>query len=98
MVVTRRSRRSGLEIKVEILKACCKPNLATRIMYASNIAYMPLKTHLKDLCEKGLLEFQVQKATKRRRLDLRCVGSYVITEKGLDVLEGFERVREALVE
>ena len=93
-----RRKRSGLEIKLDILRACLKPNLLTRIMYASNIAYAPVRSYLDELIDRGLVEEQKQEVhLGRGRQDRRLVGFYVITDKGLRALEQAEGLKEVLV-
>lgn len=90
----KRRRRSVLEIKVEVLRACFEPNPPTRIMYASNISWVVLRKILPDLLEGGLVEFHENKVSYNRCRDGRVLGLYVITDRGRNVLaqfEGFER-------
>jgi predicted transcriptional regulator len=82
-------RRSKLDIQLIVLNAVKdgvdKP---TRIMYASNMAYMPMKKTLDNLVNRGLLSVSsnmVGKKAKRR---------YMITEKGTSVLNYFEGAKE----
>ncbi|HDI53195.1 MAG TPA: transcriptional regulator [Candidatus Bathyarchaeota archaeon] len=84
-------RRSMLDIVLDVLSVVRdgvdKP---TRIMYASNLSWRPTQRILKMMVERGLLkvvETEGDGRTKRR---------YVITERGLNVLEYFERAKELL--
>ena len=82
-------RRSKLDIQLIILDAVKdgvdKP---TRIMYASNMAYVPMKKTLDNMVKGGLLSVishTVGDRSKRR---------YEITEKGTSVLNYFEGAKE----
>ncbi len=82
-------RRSKLEIQLEVLKTVrggvYKP---TRIMYASNMSYVPITKTLDDLVNRGLLSVisnNTGNISKRR---------YEITEKGTSVLNYFEGAKE----
>lgn len=84
-------RRSMLDIVLDVLSVVRdgvdKP---TRIMYAANLSWRPTQRILKMMVERGLLkvvETEGDERTKRR---------YVITERGLNVLEYFERAKELL--
>ena len=84
-------RRSKLEIRLNILSAVKdgvdKP---TRIMYAANMSWKPVQKILSHLVGQGLLEERVNvgnRQSKRR---------YAITEKGIRVLDYFEKAKEIL--
>jgi len=81
-------RRSRLEIYLDVLSVIhtgkTKP---TRIMYGSNLSWMPLKEVLDSLIEQGLIEVEVENNSKR----------YHITPKGLRVLGYFKKLQEELV-
>jgi predicted transcriptional regulator len=84
-------RRSKLEIRLKILDAVRggvdKP---TRIMYASNLSWKPTQRILKQLIEQGLIrEVRNDDYVKSRR-------RYEITEKGIAVLEYFDKAKELL--
>ncbi len=82
-------RRSRLEIILNILSAVRdgvdKP---TRIMYAANLSWRPSQRVLSSLMEQGLVEVRVGSGKFRKR--------YVITEKGANVLDYFEKANEVL--
>ena len=62
----------------------------TRIMYASNLSWMPTQRILRSLVEKGFLreiENTGSKRTKKR---------YEITDKGLKVVRYFNRAKDIL--
>ncbi len=84
-------RRSMLDIVLDVLSVVRdgvdKP---TRIMYAANLSWRPTQRILKMMVERGLLkvvETEGDGRTKRR---------YLITERGLNILEYFERAKELL--
>jgi len=60
----------------------------TRIMYASNLSWKPTQKVLSNLMEQGLLEMRITPRLSRKR--------YIITEKGIDVLDYFEKANEVL--
>lgn len=84
-------RRSRLEIYLNILEAVRngveKP---TRIMYAAKLSWKPTKSILSYLIEQGLIaEVRDTKSVKSRR-------RYKITEKGIAVLDYFEKAKDLL--
>jgi len=85
------SRRSQLEIRLNILSAVKdgvdKP---TRIMYAANMSWRPVQKTLSNLVEQGLLERQVNIESSKSKT------RYVITEKGIHVLDYFKKAKEIL--
>ena len=84
-------RRSQLEIRLNILSAVKdgvdKP---TRIMYAANMSWKPVQRILSHLVEQGLLEVRIN--TESRQSKRR----YVLTDKGANVLDYFEKAKEIL--
>ena len=83
------SRRSKLEIQLEVLKAVREGvDKPTRIMYAANMSWNPVRKILDSLVDGGLLSVisnTVGNRAKRR---------YEITEKGISVLNYFEGAKE----
>ncbi|MCW4050434.1 MAG: hypothetical protein NWE89_11940 [Candidatus Bathyarchaeota archaeon] len=82
-------RRSRFEIMLEILAAVRggedKP---TRIMYAVNLSWIPTSRLLSSIVEQGLLEMRIAPEKSRKR--------YMITEKGINVIDYFIKAREIL--
>jgi predicted transcriptional regulator len=82
-------RRSKLDIQLEVLKAVKKGVVKpTRIMYAANMSWNPVRKILVDLVDRGLLS--VIENTVGKRVNRR----FEITEKGISVLTYFEGARE----
>ncbi len=83
------SRRSKLNIQLEVLKAVREGvDKPTRIMYAANMSWNPVRKILDSLVDGGLLSVisnTVGKRAKRR---------FEITEKGVSVLNYFEGAKE----
>ena len=80
-------RRSRLEILLSILSVVRGgKNKPTNIVYAANLSWKRTQGMLSDLVEQGLLEVRI--APRARR--------YMITDKGVDVLDYFERAKEIL--
>ena len=83
------SRRSKLNIQLEVLKAVREGvDKPTRIMYAANMSWNPVRKILDSLVDGGLLSVisnTVGKRAKRR---------FEITEKGVYVLNYFEGAKE----
>ena len=78
-------KRSRLEIYLDVLRAIKKGvNKPTRIMYKTNLSWTPLQEILNSMISQGLI---IKKENKNKRL-------YEITEKGLNVLRYFNKVRE----
>ena len=86
------SRRSRLEITLSILSAIRdgvdKP---TRIMYAANMSWRPSQRILSKMVEQGLIEVKMTSGTSKRQYK-----RYVITEKGINVLDYFDKGYEIL--
>jgi len=84
-------RRSKLEITLGILSVIRggldKP---LNIVYAVNLNWKPAQRMLSNLVEKGLLE--VRENTESKKPKRR----YVITDKGINMLEYFEKGKEML--
>ena len=82
-------RRSKLDIHLEVLKAVRKGvDKPTRIMYAVNISWNPVRKILDSLVDKGLLSVNeniVGNRVKRR---------FEITERGISVLTFFNGAKE----
>ena len=83
------SRRSKLEIMLDILSAIRdgvdKP---TRVMYATRTSWKSTQRMLSNMVEQGLLEVRIASGKSRKR--------YVITEKGFNVIDYFEKANEIL--
>lgn len=86
-------RRSRLELVSDILVAIqnkggrIKP---THLMYKSNLSHKLLNSYLDELVEKELIQITEELARKREK-PLKTV---VITDKGLNFLAEFRRMRE----
>jgi predicted transcriptional regulator len=85
------ARRSTLDLFLAVLKAirdgCDKP---TRIMYACNMSWKPMKKMLKKVTEKGYvaeMEYNGNKRSPKR---------YVISERGKNILRYFEEARDQI--
>ena len=87
------SRRSRLELVFDILLAIqnkggtIKP---THLMYKSNLSHKLLNNYLEELLGKGMVVVKEEPAKKKKK-GLKKV---VITEKGLNFLAEFRRMRE----
>ena len=84
-------RRSRLEIILSILSAVrAGKDKPTNIMYAANLSWKPTQRMLFNLMEQGLLEIRITPGLSKRR--------YMITEKGINALNFFEKANEILPE
>ena len=82
-------RRSRLEIMLSILSVIRKgEDKPTRIMYAVNVSWNPTQKMLSSMVEQDLLEVTPGSGKSKTR--------YVITEKGVNVLDFFEKANEIL--
>ena len=85
------SRRSKLDIQLEVLKAVREGvGKPTRIMYATNMSWNPVRKILDSLVDGGLLSVisnTVGNRAKRR---------YEITEKGVSALIYIEGAKELI--
>ncbi len=61
----------------------------TRIMYASNLSWKPSQRMLSYMVEQGLVEMMMATSGKSRK-------RYIVTEKGVNVLNYFEKANEIL--
>lgn len=84
------SRRSRFEIYVdiltEIMNGSKKP---TKIMYAANLSYQPLKLILQSLLDQGLIEEEDGKIK-----DKRTKVKYCLTQKGLNVVRYYSKAKD----
>ena len=84
-------RRSRLEIVLNVLSVVAdgrdKP---THIMYANNMSWNSTQDVLSKLVELGLLEVKYKQG--RRRSTRR----YVITEKGINVIDYYDKAGEIM--
>jgi len=60
----------------------------TRIMYAANMSWRPSQRMLSNMIEQGLVEVRTAPGLSKKR--------YMITDKGIDVLDYFEKANEIL--
>lgn len=82
-------RRSRLEIILKTLSVVREGNdKPTRIMYAINLSWRPTQNILSNLLEQGCLEVKTASGRSTKR--------YTITEKGIKVLDYFEKANEIL--
>ena len=83
-------KRSRLDICIDVLqvikRGCCKP---TRIMYRSNISWIPLREILSFLISQGAVT--VRNSGEKRK-------EYYITEKGRNILKYYEQFKAILTE
>jgi predicted transcriptional regulator len=86
------SRRSKLEIYIEILSQIQGGTvIPTRIMFGANLSWKPLQKNLKALFEKELIiECAVEADDKRTKK------AYKLAEKGVNVLNYFNKAKEIL--
>ncbi len=84
-------RRSKLDIILSVLSTVKEGvDKPTRIMYATNLSWNPLKEVLSRMVKQELLrEIEVPGNIRSRR-------RYEVTEKGVNVLTYFEGAREIL--
>jgi predicted transcriptional regulator len=82
-------RRSKLDIMLDVLSAVQNgEEKPTRIMYSANLSWKPTRKILGILVDQGLLrDIEVTGSKRSKR-------SYVITEKGVNVLRYFDGARE----
>ena len=62
-------------------------NKPTNIVYAANLSWKRTQGMLSDLVEQGLLEVRIAPRARRR---------YMITDKGVDVLDYFKKAKGIL--
>ena len=84
------SRRSRFEIYVdvltEIMNGSQKP---TKIMYAANLSYKPLKDILQSLLDQGLIDEE-----DGRIKDKRTKVKYCLTQKGVNVVRYYSKAKD----
>ncbi|MEM1530599.1 MAG: DUF4364 family protein [Candidatus Bathyarchaeia archaeon] len=82
-----RRKRSKLEVYLEVLRVVSRgESKPTRIMYKTNLSWVPLQEILEFLVSQGLLE----------EVELERRKEYFITEKGRQVLAYFKSMTELL--
>lgn len=82
-------RRSRLEIILNLLSTIRDgTDKPTRIMYAINLSWSPTKKMLSDLMDQELIEMNTASGNSKKR--------YTITQKGIRVLDYFEKAKEIL--
>lgn len=80
-------KRSKLEVYLEVLQVVSKgESKPTRIMYKTNLSWVPLQEILEFLVSQDLLE----------EVELERRKEYFITEKGRQVLAYFKSMMELL--
>lgn len=100
-------RRSGMEIKGDILEVCTIPEKPTRIMYRTNTSWQPLVMYLEELQEKGFIEemttqeyreryIQNQDGRRRGKIDKRTRYYYVTTKEGIKILRLYKNFKGEL--
>ena len=84
-------RRSRLEVMLSVLSAVRDgSDKPTRIMYASNLSWKPSQRMLSYMVEQGLVEMMMTATSGKSRK------RYFVTEKGVNVLNYFEKANEVL--
>ncbi len=82
-------RRSRLEITLNILSIVREgKDKPTNITYAANLSWKSTQRILSNLVEQGLIEMRIALGLSKRR--------YVITEKGVNVLDYFKKANEIM--
>ena len=82
-------RRSRLEIILNILSTIRDgTDKPTNIMYAVNLSWKPTQKMLSNLMEQDLIELRIAPGKSRRR--------YGVTERGVKLLDYFEKANEVL--
>ena len=91
-MLRRGSRRSKLEINIDILRVLARhgPLKLTHIMYKSNVNCSVLKQFLEFLSKQSLIEEQVIPKRKTQKI------VYAITERGRTALNYFKEITIAL--
>ena len=82
------SRRSRLQISIEILKAISSgEQKPTRLMYACNLSWNSIRDSLGFLVAKGYVD-ELSENEKRKR--------YCITSSGMDVLRYYSGLKDLI--
>lgn len=80
-------KRSKLEIYLEILRVINKgENKPTRIMYSTNLSWIPLQQIIESLTSQDLI----------KEVELEKRKEYAITEKGKNVLNYFDGMKKLI--
>lgn len=89
----RSSRRSGMSICLDVIRACTKPIKPTVLMYQSNLSYVTLKKFVLQLEEMGLIKKLAVSAPRiHHGSDRRTTHAYQATDKGLEMLRTLDRL------
>jgi predicted transcriptional regulator len=80
------TRRTRVEILIELLSAAVEGASKTRIMYRANLNFKRCDCYIKELLGSGLLE----------KRDVSGSVTYVATERGKELLEILRKTRQFL--
>jgi predicted transcriptional regulator len=82
-------RRSRLEITLNILSIVRKgKDKPTNITYAANLSWKSTQRILSNLVVQGLIEMRITSGLSKKR--------YMITEKGVNVLDYYKKANEIM--
>jgi predicted transcriptional regulator len=79
------TRRNGMEILVNILKESRSGITKTRLVYKTNMNFFAIRKHIDFLIQKDLLT-----------LEHKEFSLYTTTQKGIEFLNEFDKIRETL--
>ncbi|KXA96882.1 hypothetical protein AKJ38_02385 [candidate division MSBL1 archaeon SCGC-AAA259I14] len=80
-----RERRTRMDVYADVLESVRDASRKTHIVYEANLNFKRCKKYLNKLKENGLVEVQSQSPL-----------AWVITEKGKDFLEEYNKIRDML--
>jgi len=80
--------RNQLNIIADILRVAMDEPLKTHIMYRANLSHAQLKSYLNSLLEMGFLTVVTDSTDARPR--------YRVTEKGLQFLKDYARLKSSM--
>lgn len=81
-------KRSKIDIIMDILRTIVEKGggiKPTHLMYKSNLSHIQMKTYLSELVQKGLIEEEYDKESKKK---------IVITKKGRSFLSQISQMKE----
>ena len=89
------SRRSSLEMNVEILENSKKRIRPTILMASVNMAWRPFMKRIHELKSSGLIE-EIDLSDEEIKRDKRTKINYYITPKGLSIVEAMHAVKKVI--
>ncbi|MDE1856879.1 MAG: hypothetical protein KGH98_02215 [Candidatus Micrarchaeota archaeon] len=90
------SYRHNLEIIASILEECRSPRIISEISRHTNLSHDAASRRTRLLTANGLLELKASVRKKGHSGNPKHVREYLITQKGMEILQRYDRLKELL--